>query len=81
MVASPIAILLFGMIALTHMESLALILLSAIDTILFVVFSDYINKQIPSQQRNHPVLSIYVLQHHDGGLFPGCGSHIAIHGL
>jgi MFS family permease len=51
LVASPIAILLFGMIALTHMESLALILLSAIDTILFVVFSDYINKQIPSQQR------------------------------
>ena len=51
LVASPIAILLFGMIALTHMEALALILLSAIDTILFVVFSDYINKQIPSQQR------------------------------
>ena len=49
--ASPIVILLFGMLAFTQMESLALVLLSGIEAILFVVFSDYINKQIPSRQR------------------------------
>ena len=49
--ATPIAILLFSMIAFTNMESLALILLSGMEAILFVVFSDYINRQIPSRQR------------------------------
>lgn len=49
--ATSIAIVLFGMIALTRLEILGLILLSALEAILFVVFSDYINRQIPSQQR------------------------------
>lgn len=44
-------VLLFSAIAWTSVEPVAIILLSGLEGILFVVFSDYINKQIPSEHR------------------------------
>lgn len=50
-IVSPISVLLFGLVALTRLEPLVMILISGVEGILFVVFSDYINKRIPSKQR------------------------------
>ena len=51
LLASPVSIMLFGMIALTRLEPLAMVLISGVEGILYVVFSDYINKRIPSRHR------------------------------
>jgi MFS family permease len=49
--ASPVLTILLGVIAFTRLEAIAMIVLSGVESILFVVFSDYVNKQIPSQHR------------------------------
>jgi MFS family permease len=41
----------FGLVAFTGLEAWALILLSAVEGLLFVSFSDYVNRLIPSESR------------------------------
>lgn len=49
--AGSLAIILFAMIAFTPLDSIAFILLTMMESLLFVVFSDYINQMIPSESR------------------------------
>ncbi len=50
-VAPFLAMACFGLIAFTGLEPWAMIVLSAIEGLLFVSFSDYINRMIPSENR------------------------------
>lgn len=50
-IASVLSAGLFGMIAFTNLEPLAMMLLMGLEGFLFVIFSDYINKRIPSEHR------------------------------
>lgn len=50
-ISGSLAILLFAIIGFTPLDSMAFILLAMMESLLFVVFSDYINQMIPSESR------------------------------
>ncbi len=49
--SGAVALFLFGIVAFTRLDTIAFICLSMVESLLFVVFSDYINQLIPSESR------------------------------